>query len=180
MNLHRCVILALLGLGAGTLSLVAEDKSKFADHPFFKHLVGSWKSEGDLKGTDGKPIKITQEWMCKVSDEGGVVIEGSRSVNDGALLQKYRWNITHNPTTDLYEAVQMDAESQQNSIRFEGTFGGTTATLELKAEMANGGTATITDSFTGEGHDTFESKILVTNVKGDTTLEGTLKSERVK
>ncbi len=152
----------------------------FADHPFFKHFVGSWKSAGELKGADGNVVKITEEWTCKISDEGELVIEGTRQMNDGDV-QKYRWSITHNPTTDLYEATLANPEDQQNALHWEGNLTGDPPMLELKTQFGNGGgSATVTDSFSGTGHDTFETKVVLLKDNGDPNLEGTIKNERVK
>lgn len=160
---------------------LADDKSKFSEHAFFKHFVGSWKSSGELKGADGNTVKIVEEWTCKISDEGELVIEGTRDINDQGPT-KYRWNITHNPTTDLFEAVQvLDTNNPQNTLRFEGTVTGDPPVLELKAQFGNGGgSATVTDTFTGSGHDAFDTKIVLLKDNGDTNLEGTVKNERVK
>jgi hypothetical protein len=178
MKLNRIFIVALALLGA---SVSAQEKAKFSEHPFFKHLVGSWKSEGDLKSADGNTVTIVEEWTCTASDEGELLIEGSRSLN-GQEPSQYEWKITHNPTTDLYEAIQvLDKNDPGNTLRFEGSVTGEPPVLELKSQFGNGGgSATVTDSFTGEGHDTFESKIVLLKDNGDPNLEGTLKNKRVK
>jgi hypothetical protein len=178
MKMHRCLPLVLLILCAVHLS--AADSEKFSEHPFFKHFVGTWKAAGELKAADGNIIKITEEWNCKISDEGELLIEGTRVIADNPP-QKYRWTITHNPTTDLFEAVQVNPEDQQNAIRFEGNLSGDPPQLELKGQFGNGGgSVAVTDTFTGEGHDAFETKIVLLKDNGDTNLEGTLKNERVK
>ena len=67
-----------------------------------------------------------------------MLIEGTREIGDSGP-QKYRWTITHNPTTDLFEAVQVNPEDQQNAIRFEGNLTGEPPHLELKGQFGNGG-----------------------------------------
>jgi hypothetical protein len=174
----RLTALALLAFF--TSALPAADTAKFSEHPFFKHFVGSWKSAGELKGGDGNVIKITEEWVCTIDDEGGLLIEGTRQFNDGDV-QKYRWNITHNSNTDLYEAVQTNLDDQANSMRFEGSVTGEPPVLELKGQFGNGGgSATVTDSFTGEGHNTIDTKVVLLKDDGEVNLEGTIKNERVK
>lgn len=176
MNLLRTIAVVLL-VSVATKAF-SQEKAKFTDHPFFKHLIGSWKGKGELKAADGNLLKIVEEWTCKVSDEGELVIEGTRVVNDNAEREKFRWSITHNPSTDLYEATHVDA---QNSIRFEGTIIGEPLVFELKAQLGNGGgSATVTDSFTGGGHDAFDTKVMILSDSGNTNLEGTIKHERVK
>jgi hypothetical protein len=178
MKLPRLLAIAFLGLCVA--SLPAEDKSKLGEHPFFKHFVGSWKSSGELKAADGNTVKIVEEWTCKVNETGELVIDGTRDINDQGP-QKYRWSITHNPTTDLYEAVQGNPDDNQNAMRFEGNVSGTPAVFELKSQFGNGGgSATVTDTFTGDGYDAFDTKIVLANDSGVTTLEGVMKNERVK
>lgn len=174
----RSATLTLLIVCVATLH--AAEPAKFSEHPFFKHFVGSWKSAGDLKGADGNTITVTEEWTCKISDEGELVIEGTRQFNAGDV-QRYRWSISHNPTTDLYEAVQSNPDDQANSMRFEGSVTGEPPVLELKGQFGNGGgSATVTDTFTGEGYDTFDTKVVLLKDDGEVNLEGTIKNERVK
>lgn len=177
----RSALFALLVSAAATPDLTADGKPKLSEHAFFKHLIGEWKAEGELKSTsDGNTIKIKQEWAGKTSDEGELIIEGTRIVNDGEV-QKYRWTITHNPTTDLFEAVQLNPDDAANAIRFEGTVTGTPPALELRAQFGNGGgSLTITDTFTGEGHDLLETKVVALNDAGGINLEGVIKNKRVK
>jgi hypothetical protein len=163
-----------------TFSLGGADGPKLSEHPFFKHLVGSWKTAGELKGADGNVVKVKQEWTCKILDERELLIEGTRSFNDGAP-DKYRWSITHNATTDMYEAVLSNPEDQSNSLRFEGNVTGDPPICEFKAQFGNGGgSAVVTDSFTGGGYDAFDTKVVLTKDNGDPNLEGTIKNERVK
>lgn len=160
--------------------LPAQDKAKLVEHPFFKALIGEWKAAGELKGADGNVVKISEEWVGKVSDEGELVIEGSRTVNDNPP-QKYRWAITHNPTTDLYEAVQTDVDNPKNAVRFEGNVTGEPAVLELKAQFGNGGgSVTVTDTFSGADTKVLETKVVFLKDTGEVNLEGTIKNERVK
>jgi hypothetical protein len=176
MKLLRCLSVVLLMLCA----VSAADSPKFSEHPFFKHFIGSWKSAGDLKAADGNIIKITEEWSCKISDEGELLIEGTRVIADNPP-QKYLWRITHNPTTDLFEAVQTNPDDPSGTIRFEGNLTGEPPHLELKGDFGNGGgSVAVTDTFTGEGHDAFDTRIVLLKDNGDTNLEGTLKNERVK
>lgn len=174
----RTAALALLILSCAALH--GAEPAKFSEHPFFKHFVGSWKSAGELKGADGNTITVTEAWTCKISDEGELVIEGTRQFNAGDV-QRYRWSISHNPTTDLYEAVQSSLDDPQNSMRFEGSVTGDPPVLELKGQFGNGGgSATVTDSFTGGGYDTFDTKVVLRKDDGEVNLEGTIKNERVK
>lgn len=170
--------MALLALAA--CPAPAQDKAKLVEHPFFRALVGEWKSAGELKGADGNVVKVTEEWVGKVSDEGELVIEGTRTVNDNPP-SKYRWVITHNPTTDLYEAVQSDVENPQNALRFEGNVTGEPAVLELKAQFSGGGGGvTVTDTFMGEDKKVLETRVVFLKDSGEVNLEGTIRNERAK
>ena len=160
---------------------LAGPKTNFATHPFFKQFVGSWKGSGELKGTqDGNTLKVEQEWTCKVSDEGELIVDGFRTVTGLAEKQPYKWSFTHNPTTDLYEVVLSNPGQDQNAIRFEGTLTGDPLVLELKAQFGNGGGSMfVTDSFNAAG-DVMEGKVVFYNDSGGINLEGVIKNVRVK
>ena len=163
----------------GICSLLHADAGaeKLSDHSFFKHFIGSWKAGGDLKGADGNIVTVKEEWTGKLGDDGGLVIEGTRDINNGDP-QKYCWTITHNATTDLFEAVLSNPDDPGHPLRFEGSITGEPAVLELKAQVGNGGTINVTDTFLGEDHRSFETKVVFIGDTGNVTLEGTLKNER--
>lgn len=179
LSLQALRIVVLLALVVPPL--FSQEKSKITGHPFFKHLAGEWKTEGELKSeTNDNTVKIKEEWAGKVSDEGEFIIEGTRVTNDSEP-QKFRWTITHNLTTDLYEAVQVNPDDAANAIRFEGTIMESPLALELRAQFGNGGgSATVTDTFTAEDHSILTTKVVLLNDAGGTNLEGTLTSKRVK
>ncbi len=160
--------------------LMAQDNTnatKLSEHPFFKSFIGTWKAEGDLKGADGNIVSVKEEWTGKVSEEGELVIEGTRDINSGGP-QKYQWTITHNATTDLYEAVLSNPDDPAHPLRFEGSLTGEPAVLELKAQVGNGGTINVTDTFIGDDHKVFETKVVFVGDTGTVTMEGTLKNEK--
>lgn len=176
----RFVPSVTITLVATCLSLYSEVSSiKLSEHPFFKHFIGSWKAGGDLKAADGNIVTVKEEWTGKISDEGELIIEGTRDINSGGP-QKYQWTITHNATTDLFEAVLSNPDDSAHPLRFEGSLTGEPAVLELKAQVGNGGTINVTDAFVGEDHRTFETKVVFVGDTGNITLEGTLKNEKVE
>lgn len=170
--MKRVFFLLLLNL------LAVKAQADLSTHAFFKHFIGTWKAAGELKGQDGNKITITEEWTGKVDGENSFLIEGTRTMNSDT--QPFKWTITHNAGTDLFEAVLTGAEASQ-TIRFEGNVSEVNMSLELKAVTGAGDSAiTVTDTLQGEAKDVIESKVTFTGEAGQTTLEGTIKHEKQK
>lgn len=161
--------LALLSLPCHALDL--------AQHAFFKHLIGDWKAEGELKGENSNVVTITETWTGKAETADGFSIEGTRTMNGDT--QRFNWTITRNPATDSYEAVLTSADGQ--TIRFEGSVSDVTLVMDLKTITGNGNSSiTVQDSFAEGSKDTINSKVTFTGDQGQTTLEGTIIHKRVK
>ncbi len=164
--------LILIGL------LTTSASADLSTHAFFKHFIGTWKAAGELKGENNNLVTIAEEWTGKADGENGFLIEGTRTLNSDT--QPFKWTITHNAGTDMFEAILSGADASQ-TIRFEGNVSEVNLTLELKAVTGNGQSSiTVLDSFKGEQKDVIESKVLFTGDAGQTTLEGTIKHEKQK
>lgn len=150
----------------------------FASHPFFKLLLGNWKSEGVLKNADGMEIKITEEWTGKVTNEGEFSIEGRRLMDNEK--QEYTWTFTHNVSTGLYEAVHFVAASGGEKRRFEASISEVELTMELRMVGDGASSLTIKDSFSTPEHNELESTVLMTGSGGETNLSGKVVHRRVK
>jgi hypothetical protein len=147
-------------------------------HAFFKHFIGTWKAAGELKGENNNLVTITEEWTGKADGENSFLIEGTRTMNSDT--QAFKWTITHNAGTDMFEAILTGADGSQ-TIRFEGNVSTVNLTLELKAITGSGSSSiTVLDSLQGEAKDVIESKVIFTGEAGQTTLEGTIKHEKQK
>jgi|GEM_PF-681608 len=150
----------------------------FANHVFFKHLIGEWKASGELKGENNNLVTITENWTGRADAEGSFFIEGTRVIN--GETQPYKWTITCNPATQGFEAVLSGSDASQ-TIRFEGSVSEVTLTLDLKAITGTGaGTITVQDSFADDSKDTLKSNVTFTGDAGQKTLEGTITHKRVK
>ncbi len=173
----RLRLLALLGLVVGVAG--ADDKFDFKSHFFFKHLIGEWTTEGVLKGADGDVIKLKEEWKAELLGEDTFVIEGKRSLNDSS--ENYKWTITRNPTTGLFEAAHRASDNNPDTQRFEINFSEAEMKMEWSGFLGSGNAkAILVDTFPDKDRDTFEGKVTLTDDSGATTLSGTLKSTRVK
>jgi hypothetical protein len=147
-------------------------------HAFFKHFIGTWKAAGELKGENNNLVTITEEWTGKADGDNSFLIEGTRTMNSDT--QPFKWTITHNAGTDMFEAILTGADGSQ-TIRFEGNVSTVNLTLELKAITGSGSSSiTVLDSLQGEAKDVIESKVIFTGEAGQTTLEGTIKHEKQK
>ncbi|MFM2166215.1 MAG: hypothetical protein RIS79_586 [Verrucomicrobiota bacterium] len=158
--------------------LAAPARADLSSHAFFKHFIGNWKAAGELKGENNNLVSVSEEWTGKVDGENGFLIDGTRTMNSDT--QPFKWTITYNPGTDMFEAILTGADASQ-TIRFEGNVSTVNLTLELKA-ITGGGSSSITvlDTLQGEAKDVIDSKVTFTGDAGQTTLEGTIKHEKQK
>jgi hypothetical protein len=140
-------------------------------HAFFKHLIGDWEAQGELKGQDNNAVTITETWTGKADVADSFYIEGSRTIN--GETQTFKWTIIHNAATDGYEAELSGSDGQ--TIRFEGSLSEADLVMNMKA-ITGGGDSSITlqDSFTDEKKDTLETKVTFVGDQGQTTLSGTI------
>lgn len=161
------------------LSLIAVPaQADLSSHAFFKHFVGTWNAAGELKGENNNLVTITEEWTGKADGENSFLIEGTRTMNSDT--QPFKWTITHNAGTDMFDAILTGADASQ-TIRFEGNVSTVNLTLELKAITGSGSSSiTVLDTLQGEAKDVIESKVTFTGDAGQTTLEGTIKHEKQK
>lgn len=153
----------------------ADDKTTAVEQPILKLFVGFWKSEGDLKSANGGDgFRMKEEWTAKLNEDGELVIEGSRVLNDGAP-EKFRWSMFHNPTTDLLEAVHMDPNDPASAMRFEGT-----ATIDPPVLELRSGDSLIRFAFKGEHSSLIDTEVSLCNESGEVDLAGTVhhKKER--
>ena len=167
---------ALLLLFLGLIAVPA--RADLSSHAFFKHFIGTWKAAGELKGENNNLDTITEEWTGKADGDNSFLIEGTRTMNSDT--QPFKWAITHNAGTNMFEAVLSGADASQN-LRFEGNVSTVNLTLELKAVTGNGSSSiTVIDTLQGEAKDVIESKVTFTGDAGQTTLEGTIKHKKQK
>ncbi len=170
-------LLALLFLV--TAPARAEDKFDFKTHFFFKHLIGEWITEGELKGTDGNVVKLKEEWKAEALGDDTFVIEGTRELN--GQPENYKWTVTRNASTGLFEAAHRASDNNPDTQRFEINFSEAEMKMEWTGFLGGGDSkAVLVDTFAGTDRDAFESDVKLTNESGATTLSGILKSKRVK
>ena len=94
-----------------TSALSAQEKFDFKTHPFFKHLIGEWSSEGERKYADGRVVKVKMEWKTEAV-ENSLVMEGTRE-RDGQT-NHFKWTFTH-ADSGLIEATYQQEVSNPNS-----------------------------------------------------------------
>ena len=168
----------VLGCAIG-LTMHAEEKFDFKTHFFLKHMLGEWTTTGELKGTDGNVIKLKEEWKATVEGDTTMVIEGKRELNDNS--QNYKWTITRNPSTGLFEAAHRASDESPDTQRFEINFSEADMSMEWTGFLGSDNSkVTLVDKFKGTDRDTIEVQVTFMDNSGMTTLSGTLKSERVK
>ena len=153
-------------------------RADLSSHALFKHFIGNWKAVGELKGENSNLVTITEQWTGKADGENGFLIEGTRTMNRDT--QAFKWAITHNTATDMFDAILTGADGSQ-TLRFEGNVSMVNLTLELKAITGSGSSSiTVLDSLLGDTKEVIESKVTFTGEVGQTTLEGIIKHEKQK
>lgn len=170
-------LLALLCLAAAIAR--ADGKFEFKTHFFLKHLIGEWTTEGELKGADGNIVRLREEWKAEVLGENTFTMEGRRELGDNS--QNYKWTITRNPVTGLFEAEHRASDGSSDAQRFEINFSEPEMKMEMTAILGGGNSRIVlVDTFPEKDRDTFESKVTLTDESSAVTLSGTLKSKRGK
>lgn len=157
----------------------AEEKNGFTTHAFFKHIIGEWKSFGDLKNAEAQPVQVTEEWKAEAAGPNTLTIEGTRTINGDT--RSYKWTITQNLATGIFEAELKADTNSPDSIRFELNVDEAAMKAELTGFLNAGGSKVILiDQFPEKDRDSFETKVTLTDENGTATLSGTLKNERTK
>ena len=163
---------ALLLLGSSAVLSAQEIK----DHPYFKKALGEWSSEGERKYTDGRVVKIKQEWKTEVLGANTLTMEGS-SERDGQGTTHYKWTITL-MDNGLIEAVYQRDTSKPDTQRYEVQQTEEGVKIELTALLDNNSKVSTTDTF--KDNDTIESTVTRTDSTGATIYTGTTVAKRKK
>ena len=169
MKALLCLVLPLVL----TVSLHAEDLAK---HVVFKHYLGKWTAEGELKGENNNVVTIKEDWEGKSDGDNTFVLEGTRTLNNDT--QPFKWTFALNPTTGTCEANLTGGDGSQ-PLRFEVNLSEVNQTMELKAQTGQTSAITVKEEFTDDKHDTLMSHVVFTNDEGRTTLEGDIKHKKV-
>lgn len=156
------------------LLVSAED---LGQHPVFKHYLGHWTAEGELKGKDNNTVAIQEDWQGKSQGENTFVLEGKRTMNGDT--QPFKWTFALNPATGSCEAV-LTGEDTSQALRFEVNVSDVTMTLELKALSGQNGAIDVKEEFADEKRDEIISHVTFTNDQGETTLQGDIRHKKVR
>lgn len=168
---------ALLALLLSATCVLAQQPTDLSKHVFFKHLVGTWKAEGELKGEDGRAINVTEDWKGSAGGDSTFLLEGTRTINGETKV--FKWTFTHNPSTDTFDAV-LTGPPEDQPLRFEAMISEVNLNVELKAITGSNSSITVKEEFTDEKRDTIASHVTFTNDEGRTTLDGTITHKKQK
>jgi hypothetical protein len=166
-------LIAVLLLLGGLAS--AQDKTNLKDHPYFKQTVGEWSSEGERKYTDGRVVKITQEWKTEVLSPNSLSIEGDQT-RDGQSTH-YKWTITL-MDSGLIEAIYQRDASKPDTQRYEVQAADDGSHVELTALLDNNSKVVTTDTFKKGNPDTIESTTTRTDPNGATIYTATATAKK--
>lgn len=169
MKALSCLVLLL----SFTLNAQADD---LAQHVVFKHYLGKWTAEGELKGENNNLVTIKEDWQGRSDGENTFVLEGTRTVNTDT--QAFKWTFALNPSAGTCEANLTGSDGSQ-PLRFEVNISDVNLTLEMKAQTGQTSAITVKEEFTDEKHESMVSHVTFTNDEGNTTLEGDIKHKKV-
>jgi len=155
----------------------AQQPADLGKHLVFKHLIGTWKADGELKGEDNKTVTITEDWKGSAGSDGTFLIDGTRTIN--GETKTFKWTFTHNPATDTYDAVLTGQDGDQ-PLRFEASISDVNCTLELKAITGTNSSITVKEEFADEKRNTLTSHVTFTGDAGQVTLEGVITHKKQK
>lgn len=164
-----------LMLLAGAAS--AQQKFDFKNHPFFKHLIGEWTMEGELKGVEGEVLKFKREEKAEFSDENTFTIEGKHEMNN--ISTHYKWTITRKDS-GVFDAVWQPRLNKVDATHYEAKVTEDGSRAEFTALGPNGEKLVIVETFKEGDHDTLEVKDTMVDRSGATVITGTNVFKRVK
>jgi len=148
-----------------------------SDHVFFKHFIGKWSAQGELKGQDNNIVKLQEDWTGKGDGNSALILQGTRTLNGDT--QPFTWTFTHNASTDAYEAVLVGSDPSQ-PLRFEAVVSEVDMTLELKALTGQSSSILVVEKFADDKFETLVSEVTFTDDQGRKTLEGTITHKKAK
>jgi hypothetical protein len=154
----------------------AEEKTEIKNHPFFKKAIGEWSSDGERKYTDGRVVKIKQEWKTEVLGANTLSMEGN-SERDGQGTTHYKWTITL-MDSGLIEAIYQRDVSKPDTQRYEVQQTEEGVKIELTALLDNNSKVSTVEAF--KDNDTLESTVTRTDSTGATIYVGTAVAKRKK
>jgi hypothetical protein len=168
-------ILTVLLFLTGVVS--AQQKTDIKDHPFYKQLIGEWSSEGERKYTDGRIVKIKQEWKTEVLGANSLTSEGTQE-RDGQSTH-YKWTITL-MDSGLIEAIYQRDTTKPDTQRYEVQAAEDGSQVQMTALLDNNSKAEITEAFKAGDHDTLENNTTRTDPNGATIYTSTTVAKRKK
>jgi hypothetical protein len=157
---------------------LAGEPGQFKDHSFFKHMVGDWTCEGELKGIDGIILKITEQWKGEFLGDNTFQASGNRDI-DGRS-EEFGWTFIRNPATGSIEATHHDGRNASATDRFEVLVSDDHSKIEMTA-LGTGPNEKIVvvQEFRKNDHDILHDKVTFTDSSGTAVLSGELVNKRV-
>jgi len=158
-------------------SLPAQQKTEIKNHPFYKHLIGEWSSEGERKYADGRTVKVKQEWKTEVLGANSMTSEGTQE-RDGQSTH-YKWTITM-MDSGLVEAIYQRDTGKPDTQRYEVAAAEDGSQVQLTALLDNNSKVETTEAFKAGDHDTIESTTTRTDANGAVIYTSTTVAKRKK
>jgi hypothetical protein len=160
-----------------TSTVSAQQKIDLKTHPFFKHLIGEWTSEGERKYGDGNIVKVKEEWKAEMLGDNALTMEGTR--DRGGQITQFKWTFTATDAGLIDAAYQRNA-GNADSQRYEVQAAEDGSRIEMTALGDNNSKSTTSYAFKEGDHDTLESSFMRTDGSGITQYSGTAVAKKKK
>lgn len=155
----------------------AADRVQFKDHPFFKHMMGEWTSEGELKGADGKAFSFKEKWKGEFVGETTFAATGKREINGQSM--NFDCTFIRDPATGRIEATQNTKAETAVIERFEVMGSADGSKLEMTAlGSVNNEMLAIVLEFRQNDHDHLYQKMTFTDASGTAVGSSELVNQR--
>jgi hypothetical protein len=160
-------LLAVLCLSAGFAS--AQESFDFASHPFFKHLLGDWTTEGDVTFSDGHVVHSFQQWKAELPSPDVCRITGTHEWAGHTI--HYQWTIRRMDSGNFEQILQPDL-ANPDTQRFEARVLDDATGVEMTAETKDHQKFKTIQSFTDKDHDQMEVKTEFADSDGTVIYKG--------
>jgi hypothetical protein len=168
---------AFAALLALSICCLAIEPAQFKDHPFFKHMVGEWACEGELKGADGNVFSFKEEWKGEFVGETTFSATGKRDINGQAM--NFECTFIRDPATGRIEATQIAKAETAVTERYEVSASADGSKIELTALGDSGNkTLHVVLEFRKSDYALLHSRITASDESGTVVASGELVNKR--
>lgn len=153
----------------------AQERFDFANHPFFKEIIGEWTTEGDVRFEDGHVVHNKQDWKAEATGANVCTINGTREWAGQTI--HYKWTITH-LDSGIFEHVFQPDLANPATEKYEAKIAEDNSHVELTTRLEHNMKVLITEGFNSGDHDTMEVTVKLIDGEGTQIYSGTATAKR--